>query len=342
MFRTINTNQTLNIKTTMRQLASIQRILSIEPIPGADAIEKATILGWQVVIKKNEFTTGDLCIYMEIDSLLPEQEQFEFLRPVNFRIRTRKLRGQISQGICFPLSILPADTVIFEGADMTALLGIEKYEPPVPPDLSGLMKGLFPSFIPKTDETRVQVLQELLDEHKGREAFITEKLDGSSMTCFLRDGEFGVCSRNMELHEQEANTFWKVARQLDIEPKLRALGRNIAIQGELVGEGIQGNKLQLKGQTLFIFSIFLVDEYRYANFEEWTSLMKQLDLPAVPVINDSYLVENDIPSILAKATTKSLLNKDVLAEGIVIRVKDSKEHVSFKAISNEFLLKFDE
>lgn len=326
----------------MRQLASIQRILSIEPIPGADAIEKATILGWQVVIRKNEFSAGDLCIYMEIDSLLPAVDMFEFLRPVNFRIRTRKLRGQISQGICFPLSILAANTVIFEGADMTDILGIEKYEPPIPASLSGLMKGLFPSFIPKTDETRVQVLQELLDEHKGSEAFITEKLDGSSMTCFLRDDEFGVCSRNMELHEQEGNTFWKVARQLDIEPKLRALGRNIAIQGELMGEGIQGNKLKLKGQTLFVFSIFLIDEYRYANFEEWTTLMKQLDLPAVPVISDSYLVENDIPSVLAKATIKSLLNKDVLAEGIVIRVKNSKEHVSFKAINNEFLLKFDE
>jgi RNA ligase (TIGR02306 family) len=326
----------------MRQLASIQRILLLEPIPGADAIEKATVLGWQVVVKKNEFMVGDLCVYLEIDSILPERPVFEFLRSKNFRIRTTRLRGQVSQGICFPLSILPPYTTIMEGADVTAILGVEKYEPPVPANLKGMIKGTFPSCIPKTDETRVQVLQELLDEHRGRKAFITEKLDGSSITCFINRGVFGVCSRNLELHEQADNAFWRAARALDIEQKLRALNRDIALQGELVGEGIQGNKLRLKGQTIFVFSIFFIKEYRYADFDEWLTITGQLGLQPVPVIADDYVLAGDIPSVLEKAVTRSMICPDVWAEGIVVRLKGSDEHISFKAINPEFLLKYDE
>lgn len=162
----------------MRKLASIQRIKSIEPIANADAIMKATVLGWQLVIKKGEFKPGDLCIYVEIDSILPDRLEFEFLRNKNFRIRTIKLRGQVSQGICFPLHILPNNIQVDEGVDVTDVLNIVKYEPPVPVNMQGVMKGPFPSFIPKTDETRVQVLQELLNTHRGSLCYITEKLDG--------------------------------------------------------------------------------------------------------------------------------------------------------------------
>ena len=181
----------------MRKLASIQRIISIEPIPDADMIVKATVLGWQLVIKKDELKQGDLCVYVEIDSILPERDVFEFLRNKQFRIKTVRLRGQVSQGICFPLNILPEGLLIEEGADMTGSLGIAKYEPPVPACLNGIMKGDFPSFIPKTDETRVQVLQTLLDEHEGKPCYVSEKLDGSSATYYIKYGVFGVCSRNM-------------------------------------------------------------------------------------------------------------------------------------------------
>ena len=111
--------------TLTRKLASIQRIKVLEPIANADAIERATVLGWQLVVKKGEFAVGDLCVYCEIDALLPERP--EFLRPRKFLIRTVRLRGQISQGICFPLDILPAGTLVAEGADVTGALGIVKY-----------------------------------------------------------------------------------------------------------------------------------------------------------------------------------------------------------------------
>lgn len=332
----------LKTKITMRKLASIQRIRSLAPIPGADAIEKATVLGWQLVVKRAEFKVDELCVYVEIDSLLPETAYFEFLRNRHFRIRTVKLRGQVSQGICFPLSILPSGTGIAEGTDVTALLGIRKYEPPVPISLSGIVKGPFPCFIPKTDETRVQVLSELLLQYEGQECYVTEKLDGSSATFYLRDEQFGVCSRNLELVEDAGNGFWKVAKQLDLENKLKTLGRNLAIQGELVGEGIQGNKLRLKGQQWFCFGIYFIDEARYASFDEWMTLTAQLALPTVPILDTTYLLEADCDSLLEKAQRRSVLCAEARAEGIVIRVKQAEEHVSFKAINNEFLLHYGE
>lgn len=338
----------------MRKLASIQKIKDIQPIEGADAIEKASVLGWQLIVKKGEYNIGDRVIYCEIDSLLPERPEFEFLRSRGFRIRTIKLRGQVSQGICFSPSILPADFEINEGADCTEILGITKYEAPIPACLSGVAKGKFPSFIPKTDETRVQVLQKVLDVYQGEKCYVTEKLDGSSTTYYLKDGEFGVCSRNLELLEDDENSLWKVARALDIEKKLRNLGRNIALQGELVGEGIQSNRLKFRGQTVFLFDAVDIDKYEYLDFNTFHNLMKEMGLPTVPILHTDYSLENDITSIIKMATVRSSFQKDVWAEGIVIRPYTAKNNISltdenftngrisFKAINPEFLLKYGE
>src|SRR5262249_14183133 len=156
----------------------------------------------------------------EIDSLLPERAEFEFLRtncfrpaqldasgtvilPPGFRIKTVRLRGQVSQGICFPLSILPAGAPSDEGADVTDLLGIAKREPPLPVGMGGKVKGVFPGFLPKTDETRVQVLEAVLQRHRGKTFYVTEKVDGTSFTAFVRQGEFGICSRNLWMDDTD-------------------------------------------------------------------------------------------------------------------------------------------
>ncbi|MFM2394660.1 MAG: hypothetical protein RLZZ546_2642, partial [Bacteroidota bacterium] len=306
-------------KKTMRKLASIQKIKALYPIDGADAIERASVLGWQLVVKKGEFQVGDLVVYCEIDSIMPETENFLFLKPRGMRIKTIRLRGQISQGICFPTSILPQDFPIEEDTEVTEVLGITKYEPPIPACLSGVAEGLFPSFIPKTDETRVQVLQGALDAYKGARCCITEKLDGSSTTYFVKDGVFRVCSRNLELKESQENSLWKVARSLDIENKLLALNKNIALQGELIGEGIQHNRYKLKGQTIAFFNAFDINEYEYLSFNDFKALLQSLNLPMVPILSTDYVLENEIDTLVKMATTKSTLNKDLWAEGIVIR-----------------------
>lgn len=335
-----------------RKLASIQKIIALEPIEGADAIEKATVLGWQLVVKKGEYKVGDLCVYCEIDTLLPSKPEFEFMRPRAMRVRTIRLRGQISQGICFPLSMLPQNFEIVEDQDCTLALEIEKYEAPIPASLAGKVKGGFPTFLLKTDETRVQVLQPLLDKFKDQIFYITEKLDGSSCTYYMRDGQFGVCSRNLELLEDDENSLWKVARQLDIENKLLALDGNFALQGELVGEGIQSNKYKIKGQSFRVYNIFEIDKFQYLNYTSFVAMAAQLGLITVPVLSTNYVLQADIPTLIKMATIKSTLATEAWAEGIVLRplqeLKDFQNsnlyagRVSFKAINPEFLLKYGE
>ncbi|MBW8050304.1 MAG: RNA ligase (ATP) [Cytophagales bacterium] len=329
----------------MRKLASIQKISATEPIQDADAIEKATVLGWQLVVKKGEFKPGDLCVYCEIDSVLPERSEFEFLKPRKMRIKTVKLRGQISQGICFPLSILPTDTEIREDMDVTEILGIIKYEPPIPAHLQGVAKGKIPSFIPKTDEPRVQVVQDTLDSFKGEKCYITEKLDGSSVTYYINEGTFGVCSRNLELLETDENTLWKVAKDLDIENKLRSLNGNYAVQGEMVGEGIQKNTLKLRGQTVYVFNLYDIDNHKYSDFQQFYDTINNLGLETVPLINKDFVLFVDINKLVEISIGNSLINPETMREGIVIRPLEEKYdkngRVSFKVVNPKYLLKYE-
>lgn len=333
----------------MRKLASIQKIKNIEPIEGADAIEKATILGWQLVIRKGEFTIGDLCVYCEIDSIMPDKPEFEFVRARTNRIKTVRLRGQISQGICFPLNILPEGLEIEEDMDVTDIIGVVKYEPPIPANLAGTMKGNFPSFMPKTDETRVQVLQKVLDQHEGLPCYVAEKLDGSSATFYINEGVFGVCSRNLELEYNEENSMWKFAKENNLEEKLRQLNRNICLQGEIIGEGIQKNKYKLRGQTIYFFNAFDINEYKYLPLAELRSMLESMNLKMVPVLEENYILETSIEKLIEKSKMKSILHKDTTAEGIVIRPMTElvekfvlQGRLSFKVINPDFLIKYDE
>lgn len=328
----------------MRKLATIQKILSLSPIPDAELIEVAQILGWKVVVKKGEFNVGDLVVYCEIDSLLPERPEFEFLRKDRFRIRTIKLRGQISQGICFPISILHKEgyTGIWDvGDDVTEFLGIEKYEAPIPAELAGEAKGAIPSFLQVTDEDRIQILPFIPLDYGGREFVVTEKLDGSSCTFYWRNGEFGVCGRNWEYFESPTNSMWKFANENKLEFKLGELGRNLALQGEIIGEGIQSNKYRLRGQTVRFFRVFDIDKYEYLPYDEMIEILNDFNLMPVPVLESNYVLPSTVDEILEYAQGKSVLNSSTEREGVVF-VKYDVEfqgRLSFKAISNKFLIK---
>lgn len=364
-----------------RKLASVQRIREIRPIEGADAIELAIINSWQVVVAKNVgHKVGDLVVYCEIDSYLPIEPEFEFLRKSSykkmsdgsegFRLKTIKLRGQVSQGLIIPLADAYAiykrstpnlDMSWFEGLDVTEMLNIVKYEPPVPAELAGKVKGYFPSFIRKTDEERVQ---NLTKEYEGwkisseHQFYATEKLDGSSATFYVKDGEFGVCSRNLELADpgefipgtvmcddgverpKQENTFWKVAREMDIKKKLLATGLNLCIQGELIGEGIQKNPYKLKGHTVRFYNAFDIDKQERLSLRDFLAIMEVMGFETVPVLSYTYQLPDTVEELLAQAEAKSVLNANTEREGLVIRSMDTK--ISFKAISNKFLLKNEE
>jgi len=338
-----------------RKLATIRTITNIQPIDGADMIELASVGGWNVVVAKDVgHKIGDKVVYCEIDSFLPIREEFEFLRKSSykkmgeqegFRLKTIKLRGQVSQGLILPISVLnPPDTNIyvepFEGLDVTEMLDIVKYEPPIPAELAGKVKGQFPSFLRKTDEERIQNLTKEFEEWKYQskhQFYVTEKLDGSSATFYYNNGEFGVCSRNLELLETEGNTFWKVAREMDLENKLSKYGRNISLQGELIGEGIQGNPYKIKGQKVMFFNVFDIDEQQRESLGGFLKVMDDLFLEFVPIIDIVFELPESVDEMLKMAEGKSKLNSNTEREGLVVRSIDTT--ISFKAISNKFLLK---
>ena len=321
-------------------------MLNVKEHYNAHSLEICSILGWTVVTKKGEFKQGDYCVFCEPDSVLPERPEFEFLRDRKFRIKTIRLRGQVSQGIAFPLNILPDGIQIKEGLDVTEALNIQKYEPPIPAQLSGIVKGGFPSFIPKTDETRIQSVPDVLMRHKGKVFYISEKLDGTSGTYYLRDGEFGACSRNLELKETEQNTFWIIAREHDIENKLRAYGRNVAVQGEVIGPGIQKNRYKLKQASLFIFSVFDIDTYKYADFKEFTEFASKYGFETVPILNTDYILDNTVEELVELSKGTSTLNEEIQREGIIMRTliecqDEELGRLSFKVVNPEYLLKYE-
>ena len=340
-----------------RKLATIRQIDNIQPIDGADKIELVTVGGWKVVVAKDvNHKVGDLVVYCEIDSFLPIEPEFEFLRKSSykkmadgtegFRLKTIKLRGQVSQGLILPLkdaynvfkrNTPNIDMDWLEGLEVTEMLNIVKYEPPVPAQLSGQVKGMFPSFLKKTDEERIQNLTREFVGYKNEVFYVTEKLDGSSVTYYVKDGVFGVCSRNLDLLEDENNSMWKFAITSGLKDRLLSLNKNIAVQGEIIGEGIQGNPYKIIGQTVRLFNGFDIDKYEYLSLDDLLKLSNFLEVKTVPMLDLEFRLPDTIDELLSYADSKSVLNEKFDREGVVIRSHDRK--ISFKVISNKFLLK---
>lgn len=347
---------------TNRKMASVQVITKLEDIPNADNIVLASILGWKVVVKKGEFQVGDLCVFCEIDAILPDGPEWsEFMRPRKFRVKTAKLRGQLSQGLAFPINILyivkdgeiiEGDTRVWQvGDDVSDVLDITKYEPIIPAQLLGLVRSTFPTqYLSKTDEIRVQSELGVLDEIKDKPFYITVKLDGTSATYIkiVQDDQkdFYVCSRNMAFKECD-NVYWKIAQKYNLE---NVLLDNYAVQGEIVGPGIAKNRLGLKELDFFIFNVYNVKEQRYLNGMEAMLWCKAFGLKFVPIAfgthdpkPEFFTLENLLER--AKGTYDGTNNR---REGIVIRPMEEcysrvlKGRLSFKVINNDFLLKDEE
>jgi len=375
---------------TFRKLATIRRIDKLEPIEGADRILKATVGGWQLVTAKdNNFKEGDLVVYCEIDSWIPT-EVAEFLskgkEPREFngvkgeRLKTIRLRGQISQGLILPfegdgvpesldkwkLEQLFPDTMCdhvketgqFEGADVTEVLGIQKWEKPLPAQLAGQTRRYFPSFLRKTDEERVQNLKKEIKQwyEDGIVWEVSEKVDGSSMTAYVRNLledyydqlelniDFGVCSRNLELKmDQEGNSFVDTAKNSGLIEAMKSIGKNYAVQGELYGVGIQGNNEGITGIRFALFNVWDIDEQKYLSYYDRWAYWKELvahgaEIDHVGIIHDNFVLQSDsIDDLLQMAEGKNAAGNE--REGLVFKSKCGQ--FSFKAISNKFLMKND-
>ena len=333
-----------------RKMAWIVKIDQVDIHPNADLLDICTVGGWKCVTQRNQFSVGDLAVYCTIDSWIPTElapflskgkEPREYNGVRGERLRTVSLRKTVSQGLLLD-RFVALDKVgeIHEGMDVSDLLNIVKYEPPVPACLAGKARGLFPSFIPKTDQERIQNLTTELSNWValGLTWELTEKLDGSSMTVYVNADDFGVCSRNLNLYDTEGNTLWQVAHRDNILMAIYDSRRNLAIQGELIGEAIQGNLYKIQGQSFYVFDIYDIDASLYLTPIERRDFCELFELIHVPVLcDDKDLGIGTVEDLLSWANDKSRLNPNVDREGIVFKCNEEK--VSFKAISNSYLLK---
>jgi len=373
-----------------RKLASIQIIENIQPIEGADFIEVACVLGWECVIKKGEYRIGDHCIYIEIDSIVPDILYFEFMKERKFRVKTIKLKKQISQGLVVPLSLLKNRSSgmfkkYYVGDDVTKELGVKKYDPEI---VDGRTPGTkhhgglnpFPLDVPKTDEIRIQSAPQLLEEMKGKPFYRTQKQDGCSATyMFNNNGKFLVCSRNHSIPEfhkikrswrerlfakpwrpftkynvkTDESLYWRIARKYDIQEKIKSLEYfNFAFQGEICAPGLQKNRLRLTEPDFFVFDVFDRNLQRYLNFDSAFTIVSEMRLRFVPLLETGRCFNYTKEDLLEKAKgfypgTKNHKEGDVWRcyyndhSNVLNEDKKfkSKPHISFKVLNNDYLLK---
>jgi len=340
----------------MRSLATIQEISGIRPIEDADAIELVLIKGWQCVAKKEEFRAGDSCVYFEVDSFLPIDVRYEFLRKTSyrnnehmgegFRIKTMTMRGELSQGLALPLSAFPEITP-GAGPDVTDTLSVRKWEQPEAVGSMGIEIGEKPFGIPTTDETRLQSMPEFLGAFDGLPYYITTKMDGTSCTIYCMNGKVGVCGRNLEYKEDPATSaMWAWVHKHGIKDKLIGLDENIAIQGEFCGAGIQKNRMKLMEPNLYVFDVVLLRESGGGRKTRLADLLRYcerlgLDMAPVEEIGESF--SYTLAELLEKARGKYSSGLD--KEGIVVRTQEAGHNkainhkMSFKVINNDFLKK---
>ncbi|MDR1540497.1 MAG: RNA ligase (ATP) [Clostridiales bacterium] len=335
----------------MRSLATIQEIGEISPIENADSIEMAKILGWQCVVKKGEFQPGQKIVYFEVDSFLPEEERYEFLRGSSFRdnadngrgfrIRTLKFRGQISQGLVQSLDVMPeVDPESPIGTDLTELLHVKKWFINEIPTGSGRIIGDRPAGVPMSDEVRIQSEPDRLQLIAGLPYYITTKIDGSACYNFFIDGRFGVSSRNHEIgKEEEASLYWLPDEKYGIEAKLKKLGKNLSIQGEICGSGIQANPLRIDGVDYYVYDVRDISAERYYNLDELKEFCSSMQLKMVPIEEEGPAFGYSQEELLFKAQGK-YPNGGKDKEGIVVRSTGVNcQRVSFKVLNNAALAK---
>jgi hypothetical protein len=381
----------------MRNLCTIQTIKSMENIEGKDRIKLASFesVGWKVIVS-TEQKVGGKVVYCEPDTLLPVKPEFEFLRKRCFKeswngfvIKRMKMANVFSEGLAIPISEIPdLKTAIKnkwkDDTDVTEDIGAKKYDPELLEEQNSIkskkynwfqkllfripfMKRLimgektskaWPSFISKTDETRIQNLNYLFnDAHKGIRLDMTEKLDGQSSTFGLIKGYFYVCSRNMCVYKEKVgkikkkkpvtSKFVQTAIDYEVENKLSKVGHDVYIQCEQMGPGIQKNKYGLTKTDIYVFNVFDCELNRYLVWEELDSFCKKYGFQSVPYVGSLMFMFNNIDEIIPISKGMSVLNPNVPREGIVLRAsvptgpeKGMSNMFSFKIINPDFLIKY--
>jgi len=333
-----------------RKMARIVNIDNISPIENAEKIELATVGGWNIAVKKQEFSIGDKAVYFEIDSMLPvETSFFDFLshRPTKninekkyHKIKTIKLCGVISQGLLVPLVQLGLSEDIDLETDVSDFFGVIKLDEEFEDDFKLEIVDNFPSFIPKTEQKRIQNLSKKIERFDGLYE-VSMKIDGASITAFKKDGKIGIASRNTILEEGYERNYKTGLINSGIWFFLEQYEGNIAIQGELVGPKICGNKEDFQDYDVLIYDIFEIDCQTYFLSSQRLNFCKINNLKHVPIVCFSMLSSfENVQEIIKFADGQSLNSK--WREGLVFKSLDYRDNeiFSFKVISNKWLLTY--
>ena len=354
-----------------RELATIQKISKLEPIEKADRLEKATVLGWDVVVKKGDFHEGQKVVYFEIDSFLPIDERFDFLRDSSYkktqlmgegyRLKTIKLRGQVSQGLVLPVEDFPEINNPQVGDDVTDALGVKLYqvEEKIANDGTKTISR-FHEKISKTDEIRVQSQPGRHNALKGKPYYIAEKIDGSSTTIsFEKDKGVRIFTRNIEiiedtnhLLEDSKKSLWSFFREIGLVDALERCEDDVYFQGEIYGPGIQSNRLKKDKMSWSWFNVGYIREYReervpqskWKDFFEQHPSLKEFENQHVKILEEGESFDYELDAL--QDLTVGNYDGAGQREGIVIRPKENilykEEPLSMKVINNKYLLKNDE
>lgn len=315
------------------KLASVEQIKEIIPHPNADRLDLVKILGYQLVTEKGLHRAEDIVIYIQPDTILPKEEWAETYRKYSpKRVKAVKLRGEWSEGLCLSMEkfLEVVNKKIYKaedfniGDDVSELLNVTKYEPPVPQELNAV--GRLPLGIPKTDEERWENLKEEQLQF-GKVADITLKVDGQSCSFYydLEQDKFGVLGRTLEFDDEASNNYTAHIKRYNIKDKLieycKEYGVSLCLRGESYGQGIQAfdaNPHAKKEKGIAFFSVFNIKTREYERKGDrhyFRNVCVELDLPTVDIVEENVVLSQELIDKYSKELKK--LNGS-LFEGVVV------------------------
>ena len=314
----------------MHDLAVISKIQSITPIEGKDRIVLAKVENYDTIIQKDDFSVGDMCVYVFYDSILPDKPEFEFLRKrcwsekwQGHRIRPMKMGGVVSEGLVLPMSLLPERKKGYKLGDVvTDELGIRLYDPEAQLEAKSkksnwfldimmkygwfrklynkyfrkqMSKGSYPAWVDKSDEENIEKVWGKISQSPDTEYILTEKMEGQAASYIIdKKGKFKVFSHNCGVI---SGNWVEVAKILDIEKKMRTFCKShkfdsLCLQGEVCGPGIQGNIYGFNGLKLFLYGGFHSDHTRLT-YTELMEFSTKSGIPTVPYLGKKKISDFD-------------------------------------------------
>lgn len=358
----------------MHDLAVVSRIQKIEPIENKDRIVLATVSNYNTIVAKDEFNVGDLVVYCFYDSILPNEERFEFLRKrcwsekyQGFRIQPMKMGGKVSEGLVLSMDYLPKDKEYKEGDIVTDDLKIRRYNDEVQYEpkkkkqskfkcflykhlftkswfrtiaskLNNLFKVTYGDWFFKSDEENIE---KVYDEVKDLDLnyILTEKIEGQAVVYVYNKGKIYYFSHNVQVDKN--SDIGEYAKISNLNSNLKKYCKKnhikkLAVCGELVGQKIQKNIYGLTSLDFYMYNGFSADG-KPLSWYKIKEVAEYLNIKTVPYLSESKVYELD--KMLADCEGKSKV-ADTYREGIVWRTVDGKHH--FKVKSRNYKVWFND